>query len=226
MGDTDLTPQNSRGKLLLLPLALLGGLLIGAIGVWLFLSQTAPPSGEVAEGASSAVDRSPVSEATVPAPSPLVSEPEAPQAGGWQQAGQHGNWVLRCQRPPLPAVCQVVQALTFEDQSGTTHTLELLFQPNPLGTLDMVVGVPLGLDLQAGIALRADEAEQVPLLYTTCTPEICQAQGLLNTEQANPLEQGETLRLGFLPYGTQQTLVVEIPLEGFSQAIEAARAPH
>lgn len=129
------------------------------------------------------------------------------------QAEVFGDWKVDCQEKK----CQAVQQLFVgegEERSRVLSASVVSIQAQPV--LQLVL--PLGVDLRPGVVVRVDQADERHFAYSTCLKDGCVAlipleQGLLQAMKA-----GSVMKAGFRPFSSEQTLVVELSLSGFTKA--------
>ncbi len=77
------------------------------------------------------------------------------------------------------------------------------------------------LSVPAGVQIRIDESEPIPLQYAVCLPTSCQVQMQLTKAMLDKMRVGKQLAVAAL--NTQQkTIGFGVPLAGFSQASDGA----
>ena len=85
------------------------------------------------------------------------------------------------------------------------------------------IQMPLGVDLRRGAVLRVDKGKEIPVQYLRCTNSGCDASLKLDSEILKALKAGNGLLVGFLPWGTNKTTVVNASLKGFTKAFKAIK---
>ncbi|MFO1067612.1 MAG: invasion associated locus B family protein [Geminicoccaceae bacterium] len=134
-------------------------------------------------------------------------------------------WSTRCvseARAVAPA-CTAEQTVLVRQQQNNQVLLTLRLQaPASRSPLTFSVQTPLGLLLPAGLTLQVDETPPLTLPLQTCDNAGCYAATPLNDELARAYGAGGRLRIG-LQTAAGETLTIEIPLEGFAEALERIR---
>ena len=69
--------------------------------------------------------------------------------------------------------------------------------------------------------MQADDGEPTPLTIQTCTNDGCRSVAPVSNDLLWGLRQGERLKVGFVPFGGTQAIVVEVSLTGFTAAYKA-----
>ena len=134
------------------------------------------------------------------------------------QAETFGDWRLQCEEQR----CQAQQQLFVgegEQRSRVLSASVMKLQDQ----LVMQLVFPLGVDLRPGIATRVDEAEEQQYAFSTCVKDGCVVLLPLSDGLLSGLKAGKTLKAGFRPFGSDQTLVVELSLKGFTKASSNVR---
>ena len=81
--------------------------------------------------------------------------------------------------------------------------------------------LPLGVSFQSGVIIQADSGEQTPVTIQTCTNEGCRSVAPVSNDLLWGFRQGKLLKVGFIPFGGTQAIVVEASLTGFTAAFRA-----
>lgn len=143
-----------------------------------------------------------------PAPTPAASKPAAPQS----------NWITRCtsQTRAGSLECAVEQSIVKTD---TRQTVALFRVQVPAETRApvMLVQLPLGLFIPAGLSLQIDDQKANTQPIHTCDAGGCYVTGPLAAELLGQLQTGKTLRLRFQNLA-KETIDVSMPLDGFASA--------
>jgi invasion protein IalB len=152
----------------------------------------------------------------VPMPAETRQAPEAsPQ---WTLKSTHGQWGVVC-NSATPSECRATQTQKSLDEKNPGTLLQVLFASEK-GKMFGVFTLPFGVDLRAGIALRIDEGTEVKGSFMTCLPDGCQSITEIDATFLAQIRTGKVLKVGFRSWGgADKTLVVDVPLEGASQAI-------
>lgn len=135
----------------------------------------------------------------------------------------YGDWTLVCIEA-TPRACRMVQRLDVQNDQGGGRLLEVTLLRNQQGVL-IVLDMPFGLDLRAGVVVQFDENDEITLPFSTCYPSGCQVIALLAPEHLAQFRAGTLMRVGFRGMGQQETLVAEVSLEGSSLALAELPEP-
>ena len=161
-----------------------------------------------------------------------VPEQAAPQPQGSPQEGtgspgvavterQFKDWVVRCGRPneQAPELCEMQQLVDSEDRTVMAVAVARVPGTTDLGLL---IVLPLGIVLPAGVALQIDGGAEIPLQVDRCERQGCRIEMLLEPDLVNRLKAGSRATVFFEapdPQGERQRLAVPISLLGFTAAL-------
>jgi invasion protein IalB len=165
-----------------------------------------------------------------PAPAPQQGQPEqqpAPQGEAAPAQGaiterQFKDWTVRCGRQGEqgPQVCEMQQQrIDKEDRTVMAVAVGKVPQTSDLGLL---IILPLGILLPAGVSLQIDSGAEVPLEVDRCERQGCRIEMLLEPDLLNRLKAGSKATVFFEavdPQGERQRLGVPISLLGFTAAL-------
>ena len=87
-----------------------------------------------------------------------------------------------------------------------------------------IIMLPLGLSFQSGVIMQADGGESTPLTIQTCTNDGCRSVAPVSNDLLWGFREGKVIKVGFIPFGGTQTVVVEASLTGFTAAYKALKA--
>ena len=135
-----------------------------------------------------------------------------------------GDWLLRCEArgEGQGELCYLHQTLNYSKDNVSGILLDI--KVGALGEgkeLYAIVMLPLGLQLQSGAIIKADDGEYSPLIIQTCTNEGCRSVSPVSEALLWAFRQGKVLKVGFIPFGSAKTMVVEASLTGFTAAYKA-----
>ncbi len=133
------------------------------------------------------------------------------------------DWMVGCEeQPDKTEKCFAQQIQTAKEGGGRVLTVAIGYLGDK-GKPRMITLLPLGINLAAGAAFKVDEENQVALTLQQCTPAGCQAVAQLTDEMVKALDRGKTMSIGILPWGSDKTMLIPVPLKGFSAALKASR---
>lgn len=150
-------------------------------------------------------------------------------SGGYAQertTATYGHWELRCERNKAEAepveACEIVQAIQLQGQSQPFAQIAI-GRPEPEASLLMVVQLPIGVWLPAGvrIELGENEASQEAVLKR-CVPSACLAdltldEAMTSAMSADPKGQGAIV----FATGEGREATLPIYFDGFDRAYRA-----
>lgn len=132
-------------------------------------------------------------------------------------------WLARCasEGRPAPLACTLEQRL-FVQETGRPF-LTLAIQVAAPGAVPMLaIQTPLGVHLPTGLALRVDDGEAIALPLESCDANGCHTRQAVAEPLLDALLRGRMLHLG-MRGAPDQTIDVEIPLDGFGPGFAAVR---
>jgi invasion protein IalB len=162
-----------------------------------------------------------------PEPTPGPQQPGAPQgqgapAGGTITERPFKDWRVRCGRRNQqgPEVCEMQQ----QQVDGEARVIMAVAVGQVPGTSDLglLIVLPLGILLPAGVTLQIDGGAGVPLQVDRCERQGCRIEMLLEPDLLNRLKAGTKATVffeAFDPQGERQRLGVPISLLGFTAAL-------
>lgn len=136
---------------------------------------------------------------------------------------QYGDWTVVCQGDDLQD-CRAMQTLNYRNESGTGRLMSATVRKVVEGPL-MMLELPFGLDLRAGIVVRFDKNDEIPLPFTVCLTNGCQVITLLAPEHEDQFLNAYAMRVGFRPFGQEETVVGEFSLKGSAAAMRSLPTP-
>lgn len=151
------------------------------------------------------------------APEPVIGG--ADTAAAPQQTAD--AWASRCvaETRTAPLECSLIQrAVTQQGQLVGSVTLQL----PPAGPQRIVVSVPLGFYLGAGVTYDVDGANPQPLDMQACDRSACYGEAALTPELLGAMQGGEKFNITFQ---NMQKQPVKLPMSliGFTAAYDKAK---
>jgi invasion protein IalB len=167
-----------------------------------------------------------------------VPEQQAPQGQAAPQQGAPGqaapaedklterqfkDWTVRCGRPSeqAPEVCEMQQQQT--DKEGRTVMAVAVGKVPGASDLGLLIMVPLGVLLPAGVMLQIDSGSEMPLEVNRCERQGCRIEMLLKPDLLARLKSGSQAKVffeAFDPQGERRRLGIPISLLGFTAALD------
>ncbi len=129
-----------------------------------------------------------------------------------------GDWRVECKQPQ----CHASQQLYVGEGDKRSRVLAAsVMKVKDQRVLQLVF--PLGVDLRPGIVIRIDDSREQHFSFTTCVSDGCVALLPLNSELYAGMKAGKVMKAGFRPFTSEQTLVAELSLSGFTKASAKVR---
>jgi invasion protein IalB len=151
---------------------------------------------------------------------------QAPPAESKLTERQFKDWTVRCgrQKEQGPQVCGMQQQTT--DKEGRTVMAVAVGTVPGDSKLGLLIILPLGVLLPAGVTLQVDGGAEVPLQVAWCERQGCRIEMLLEPDLLSRLKAGREAKVIFEavdPEGQRRRLGYPISLLGFSSALDEVR---
>ena len=160
--------------------------------------------------APKAAERAPKQEAPVQV---AAVQPTAEQAAG-------PAWVSRCASATRQSVPEcVVEQTAFLTKTGQLIASITVRLPPTNNQPVMMIQVPIGLYLPAGIAIQVDEAAPVRLAVQTCDLKGCYAGEQMSAELLSAMKAGKKLAIVFQNLN-KQNITVPLTLALFAETYQ------
>jgi len=135
---------------------------------------------------------------------------------------QFKDWLVRCGRPDQqgPEVCEMQQE-QVDRQDRTVMAVAVGKVPGS-SEVGLLILLPLGILLPAGVTMRIDDGAEIPLEVQRCERQGCRIERILEPDLLNRLKAGTKATVYFEavdPQGERQRLGVPISLLGFTAAL-------
>lgn len=145
------------------------------------------------------------------APAPAAAQPAAAAAPAWSS---------RCASASRQSVpeCAIEQTAVL-DKTGQMLASVSVRLPPAGGQPVMMVHVPVGLFLPAGISLRIDEQAPLQLVVQTCDLRGCYAGSPVSAEMLKAMKAGKRLAVGFQSL-SKQAVTVPLTLAQFAESYQ------
>ena len=153
---------------------------------------------------------------SIAAPSAAAAEPQV-----------FGDWLLACEARTdgQGELCYLHQTLTYNKDDVSGKLLDIKIGALGEGTdLYAIMMLPLGLNIPSGVVMQPDDGEPTPLTIQTCTKLGCRSVAPIPEDLLWGFRQGKVLKVGFVPFGSKKTIVVEASLTGFTAAYKTLMA--
>jgi invasion protein IalB len=153
---------------------------------------------------------------------PAPQDEAAPDEGAITER-QFEDWTVRCGRrgEQGPQVCEMQQ----QQADSEDRVIMAVAVGEVPGTSDLglLVMLPLGILLPAGVTLQVDGGAEMPLQVDRCERQGCRVEMLLESDLLSRLKGGSQAKVFFEavnPRGERQRLGVPISLLGFTAALD------
>lgn len=148
----------------------------------------------------------------------------APTASGKPENGQvFGEWRAFCESAESGDAedCHVFQHLVAKDtQESILHAM-VLYTPKRADPV-MILTLPLGVAVRAGVQVQVDAGEPRKLIFETCLPEGCRAGMLLDAKALDEFRKGAQAGVSFFNLRGKQ-LNLPLSLSGFTKAVSSLK---
>jgi invasion protein IalB len=128
------------------------------------------------------------------------------------------NWVSQCVAPDLstPLVCTVEQRVIVRETGQQIARVSVQINGDGENRKPaLLVHLPLGLSIRAGVALKVDDQEPSALDFQTCDGGGCYAGAALGDALLKKMSKGKILSLIFKDL-QQKDISIPISLQGFA----------
>jgi invasion protein IalB len=135
---------------------------------------------------------------------------------------QFQDWMVRCGRPneQAPEICEMQQEQV--DSEDRTVMAVAVGQVPGTSDLGLLVLLPLGILLPAGVSMQIDGGAEIPLQVERCERQGCRIERIIEPDLLSRLKAGTKATVYFEavdPQGERQRLGVPISLLGFTAAL-------
>lgn len=133
-------------------------------------------------------------------------------------------WVTQCVAAGrnMPLNCSMEQRVTLAETGQQITKLTIGFGLEEPHEASLLIQLPLGLSIRAGLSLRVDETELAALDIQTCDASGCFAGSVLDGDLLSGMRAGSQLNLVFQNLKTEE-INIGVPLDGFSAAFDSVK---
>ncbi len=131
------------------------------------------------------------------------------------------DWVIECEKSGKGEKCAVSQDQSLENKGRIIKFSVGYIGPN--NAPKIIAMLPLGISIQAGAAYMTDRGVQMPLQLQQCVASGCMATAMLTPETLNELRDASEVRVGVVPSGTSQTMLINLSMKGFRAAFDTLK---
>ena len=167
--------------------------------------------------AAAAQDRKP---AKPPAAAPAAKPSTPPAAQAQEPPKPAPGWISRCMSDTRqnPVDCAVEQTAVVTN-TGQLVASVVVRVPHDTRQPVMMIQVPVGLYLPAGINIQVDESKSVTFALQTCDLKGCYAGAPLPQELLDAMKSGKKLAVIFQNL-QKENITVPLPLDNFAEAFQ------
>jgi invasion protein IalB len=135
---------------------------------------------------------------------------------------QFQDWMVRCGRPrgQEAEVCEMQQQ-QIDNEDRTVMAVAVGQVPGS-SNVGLLILLPLGILLPAGVTMQIDSGDAIPLQVDRCERQGCRIERLIEPDLLSRLKAGTKATVffeAFDPQGKRQRLGVPISLLGFTAAL-------
>ena len=138
-----------------------------------------------------------------------------------QTTATFSDWTVRCR--PIgdqdKMLCEMIQVVPAKNQQGTIASLAVGRMPDD-EDVRLVMQLPLGVHLPAGVSIKIGDAEIVRAEFQSCFSGSCVARASLDEGAIGRMKAAATMTISFQDRA-RRNAVVEVSLKGFTAAHEA-----
>lgn len=125
-----------------------------------------------------------------------------------------GSWKYTCAEGACRAFLNVKQG----EQIVVSWTL---LRDRERDQSTSVIRVPQGVALPPGLRIYADDTTFFDMPFQVCDPEGCAAVAVMDSKMQAAIAGKNVVRVAFIRYGESGTVAYEVPVDGFSAALDA-----
>lgn len=131
------------------------------------------------------------------------------------------NWSVSCvSRSRIAAAeCSVEQRVLIRETGQTLGRLQIKIGATDAGPGALLLQIPLGVSIRAGIKIKVDDIEIETFDIQTCDAGGCYAGGLISEKLLRAAKAGKLLNAEFSD-AQQRAISVNFVLDGFSAAYD------
>jgi invasion protein IalB len=153
-------------------------------------------------------------------PSAPPASPRAPGNGAAEPAKPQSGWISRCvSETRTTAVDCSVEQTAVVTQTGQLVASVAVRVPHDTRQPVMVIQVPVGLFLPAGVNIQVDEGKPLTFALQTCDLKGCYAGAPLPAETLAAMKTGKKLMVIFQNL-QKENISIPLPLDNFAEAYQ------
>jgi invasion protein IalB len=152
-----------------------------------------------------------------PAPAPAPPAPQPP-ANAQEPPKPQPGWISRCMSENrATAVDCTVEQTAVVTNTGQLVASVVVRVPHDTRQPVMLIQVPVGLFLPAGVNVQVDETKPLAFAFQTCDLKGCYAGAPLPAETLAAMKTGKKLAVIFQNL-QKETISIPLPLDNFAEA--------
>lgn len=140
-----------------------------------------------------------------------------------QKSTRFDDWISVCVERDGAERCEIRQVLSVDGKDGKTPIMVATVTKTSGGNLALQLILPLGIDVRPGVVMAIDEKTERPAPVLTCLKSGCVSVVELDDAFGSELRAGRKMKVGFRPFNTDQTMVVELSLAGYGNASQTIK---
>lgn len=140
-----------------------------------------------------------------------------------QKSTRFDDWISVCTERDGVERCEIRQVLSVDGKDGKTPVMVATVAKMSAGKLALQLVLPLGIDVRPGVVMAIDEKTERPVPVLTCVQSGCVSIVELDDALGSDLRAGRKMKVGFRPFSTDQTMVVELSLAGYANASQTIK---
>jgi invasion protein IalB len=154
---------------------------------------------------------------------PRSPVPPAPAAKKPEAGKMFDDWGVECEALPDKTEKCFISQSQHANPGGQRIVYFRVGYLGPKGEAMAVVSVPLGIDLQLGVALKFEPGLQVPLTLQMCDTGGCRAVATLDAAAQKSLREAKAINVFIVPFGGDKAAQINISVKGLSAAFASLR---
>jgi len=144
-------------------------------------------------------------------------------------AQKQENWGYFCEKTKKGQACGIRQVLIMRKMvDGKNKTVGRLISAvvqkikQPKGGSIYLINLllPLGTNLKAGMKMAVDSGPESLFDYSKCTTQGCLVLAQGSKKLIRAMKRGKILKIAFLPFNSPKSVVVSVPLDGFTKNLQ------
>jgi invasion protein IalB len=147
-----------------------------------------------------------------------MAQTDQPKAAQGQQAQQQPapNWVVNCAQSQQGLLCRAGQSLFFKKTGQRFMSVAVVVAPDTKKP-QLLLQLPLGVYLPAGVSLKIGKDEAKTLPYQSCDQAGCIAEYAVTDGELNAMTKGANLTIS-AQNNQKKPFNLEVSSNGFSEA--------